>query len=372
MNNMNNKNKASDKKSLKKNDFENFLNDEFNHVVMSYTPKIKTTKNIQLDSTSLVQPNNLTRAIYRCNTLTQKIFCKAVVEFQITKKTRKDRWVEINFKNNNDFLNFTDGSKTRDIIESAVYEVGKLSVFFQEDDDAFHLLNLFEEVKYNFGKMSLKFTEKFATFLEIQTKKNLTIFPLKTIGKLSSFYSIRYFEIAMSYYGFKGQLKIENDWLKENAIDLKDSWFFAFSIQQLRTLFQLNDNSYKVTNDFVKNIVKGPLDELNDKIPEYTFKVQICRKNNTKKGKIEGFIFWITENKTQLRITSADSKKDQKEKREINEDWAKESLWLRMQEKYPDIWLEYFNEEKHKSFFVFDEVAKNAVYERMISEGYKI
>lgn len=358
----------------KQNELEEFENDEFNHVLMTYNSKLKTRENIKINSTNLVQPNNLTRAIYRCNLLSQKVFCRAVVEFQITKKTRNDRWVKFDLKRNDDFFNMTDGSKTRDAIENAVIEVGKLSVFLQEDNKGFHVLNLFEEVKYDSvtGKMNLKFTEKFATFLEIQTKRNLTVLPLKQIGKLSSFYAIRYFEIAMSYYGFKGQIKTKNDWLEENNIDLKNSWFFAYSIKQLKTLFQLKQTAYKNTNDFVKYVVHNPLAELNEKLPDYKFTVQICRTNNTKRGRIEGFIFWVTEIKKQLRIAKTDSPEEKQEKREINEDWAKEPLWARMQEKYPEVWAEYFEQEKHSGFFVFDEVAKNTTYERMLSEGFEI
>ena len=50
-------------------------------------------------------------------------------------------------------------------------------------------------------------------------------------------------------------------------------------------------------------------------------------------------------NENQLK-NETNEKVQKQEKREINEDWAKEPLWAKMQEKYPEVWAEYFEQEK--------------------------
>ena len=71
------------------------------------------------------------------------------------------------------------------------------------------------------------------------------------MGKLQSFYAIRYYEMALSYRGFIG---------KEG--NTEDEWFFEKTIDELRELFVLQEK-YKVTSMFRINVIDNPVAELN-------------------------------------------------------------------------------------------------------------
>lgn len=295
--------KNKDKPAYELSKIENLMNDPFGYLVMGYYSTKNLKKQRELAETSSRQPNQLTQSIYRCSGTAQKLFVVAVNEFMKRGKTRKDRWVSLDLANTIFALNVEDGKATRNSFKKAVDEVGHLSVILQDDDEAYHMLNLFEEVKFdwNWGTLKYKLSEKFATFLEVEHKRGFTIFSVEVVGRLTSFYAMRYYQIAMSYRGFMGGVRDVSEWAKKNEVDLGHSWFFAFSIPQLRALFKIGDKEYPRVSDLKKYVIDNPIAELNAKLPALEFKVQTLRRNNTQKGKIEGFAFWVTDNTDKAR-----------------------------------------------------------------------
>lgn len=246
---------------------------------------------------SLMQPNELTRSLYRCSGTAQKIFVSAVAAFMKNDLTRRNRWIRVRFRETLSALSMTDGAKTRAEFKRAVDEVADLSVVLLDDGNGWHRLNLFEEaaVDWETGETKFKPTEKFATFLEIEHRRGYTVFCVESVSRLNSFYAMRYFEIAMSYRGFKGRALEDGGWAERNGVDLRSSWYFSYSLDELKKLFMLGDGQYRLTANLVRRVVLRPLDELNAKLPEYRFRVQIVRRNNTARGKVLGFVFWVTE-----------------------------------------------------------------------------
>lgn len=245
----------------------------------------------------LMQPNELTRSMYRCSGTAQKMFVTAVAAFMRNDLTRRRRWIRLKFREAISALSMPDGSATRLDFKRAVDEVADLSVVLQDDGDAWHRLNLFEEaaIDWETGEMKFKPSEKFATFLEIEHRRGYTVFSVEAVSRLHSFYAMRYFEIAMSYRGFKGRVVDEGGWAERNGVDLRNSWFFSYTPDELRRLFLLDSGRYKQTHNFVIKVVSSPIAELNAKIHGYRFRVQVRRRNNMPHGKILGFVFWVTE-----------------------------------------------------------------------------
>lgn len=245
----------------------------------------------------LKQPNELTRSFYRCSGTAQKLFMAAVATFVGEKKSVSDRWLVIKFKETLQSFSIVDGSETRDSFRKAVEEISELSVVLLDDGNSYHKLNLFEEAVFDWGKGVIEFkpSEKFADFLEVEHRRGYTLFNIESVGRLGSFYAMRYFEIAMSYKGFMGHVKPSDGWAEEHGVDLERSWYFSYSISELKKLFMIGDGQYRLTQNFVKKVVNAPIDELNKKIREYDFRVQVVRRNSSPRGPITDFIFWVTE-----------------------------------------------------------------------------
>ena len=193
----------------------------------------------------LKQPNELTRSFYRCSGTAQKLFMAAVATFVGEKKSAGDRWLVIKFKETLQSFSIVDGSETRDTFRKAVEEISELSVVLLDDGNSYHKLNLFEEALFDWRKGVIEFkpSEKFAAFLEVEHRRGYTLFNIESVGKLSSFYAMRYFEIAMSYKGFMGHVKSSDGWAESNGVDLGRSWFFSYSISELKKLFMIGDGA---------------------------------------------------------------------------------------------------------------------------------
>lgn len=314
--------KNNEKPAFESSQLELLKKDPFGFLVMGYYSPKHLERQKQYAENSVRQPNELTRSFYKCSGIAQKLFVVCAEEFMKKNKTRKDRWISLEMSDVIFGLNIEDGKRTRHLFTSAVNEVADLWVILQNDEHGFHRLNLFEEVKYNYdwGTLKFKLTEKFATFLELEHKQGFTIFSSKIIGHLQSFYSMRYYEIAMSFYGFKGKVKTFSDFAKDQKIDARNSWCFYYTVDQLRALFLIKKDEYADVRNFIKKVVKNPIQELNEKVPSLEIKVEIVRKHRTQRGKVEGFVFWVTEKMQTLKISKSDSKQIKDEKKEINEE----------------------------------------------------
>ena len=268
--------------------------DGFSGVVQNYYGDKHLRMQEENYNGSVRQPNELTRGFYKCSAVAQKLFVVTVSQFMKLKKTSKDRWITLELSDVIYGLNIRDGKQTRELFKKSVNEVGDLSVIMKDDDHEFYRINLFEEVKFNWdwGTLKYKLSEKFSQFLEDEHKSGFTIFGLEMTGKLQSFYSIRYYEIAMSYFGFKGECKDISQWAKDNGVDKENSWFFAYSVNQLRALFRIREDEYADTRNLKKKVVMSPVEEINKKIPSISIKVETVYQRR----KIQGFIFWVTEN----------------------------------------------------------------------------
>lgn len=69
------------KKPYELTSFENFKRDPFGYIFMGCYSTQNLEKQREIDCYSLAQPNQLMQAMYKCRTLTQKIFTLIVQEF---------------------------------------------------------------------------------------------------------------------------------------------------------------------------------------------------------------------------------------------------------------------------------------------------
>lgn len=288
-------------------DYEQFAKDSFNKEIVSYYKK-KGVVNDTFIENALIQPNKVTRSLYKCTVTAQKIFCYLVAEFQATKKLRakvqengkSDRWVSLDFTLDKYKISDFGGTAQYKLLKSAIKEVCSLQLFI-EDDISYTCMNVFEvgtfqkknPTKLNYQKVEFKFSEEFTNLLENNSKGCFTLCSLDKIAELDSFYSIRYYELAESWRGFEGLIdesNFQSEWTKKNITRPEATWCFGFSIEQLRAMFSLN-NKYKETNNFVINVIEKPIEKLNETLDNLEFKVEYKRFG---RNQIRGVVFWVT------------------------------------------------------------------------------
>jgi plasmid replication initiation protein len=84
-------------------------------------------------------------------------------------------------------------------------------------------------------------------------KKAYAKLDLVDLGRMRSLYAVRYYEIAMSWSSEAGK----------NG-NKPDQWYFEKSLVELRILFMIDENQYKLTRDFRIKVIENPLKELNE------------------------------------------------------------------------------------------------------------
>jgi plasmid replication initiation protein len=97
----------------------------------------------------------------------------------------------------------------------------------------------------------MEFSPQLAAYL-IATKWVYSKINLKDIGKLQSKYALRFYEIALSYSSMAGK-----------ANNRYDSWYFERTIEELRFIFGIPNDTYKTKKDFKKNVIEKPIEEIN-------------------------------------------------------------------------------------------------------------
>lgn len=219
-----------------------------------------------------------------------------------------------------------------------------------------HAYTLFTNASVDTGR-NVKLTFNKEALDNIQELKPYEIIEFNKAAKLKSKHAFNIYKYALSKQGFSGR-----------SGNKQKSWWFELEIGLLKAYLGVSENDYKRVHDFQLRCLTQPIEDINNA----NIGIHISYSSIKVKKKIVAFRFECKETSDQLKIAKTDSPEEKQEKREINEDWAKEPLWARMQEKYPEVWAKYFEQEKHSGFFVFDEVAKNATYERMLSEGFEI
>jgi plasmid replication initiation protein len=203
----------------------------------------------------LIQKNAISRAIYTCNPYTRKLIAMATsllsIDFEKHFNTTKERTVKFTVRDFLKTLNIADGSRQREICKLAVKEAAGLTLTVFEDENTYAGITWFTRSYFSWGwdVIEMSFNPHLADILK--TLRGESRLNLISLGKLQSFYSIRYYEIAMSYKGFMGQ----------NG-NKPDEWFFERTIEELRILFELQ-NKYKSTGMFRVKIIDTPIKELN-------------------------------------------------------------------------------------------------------------
>lgn len=225
---------------------------------------------------SLTIPNNFLRASYKCSSTTQRMYFYSIFKYLSSQKN--DNIVSFSFSDFFNDLKLSDGMKTRKLIKESANEILDMKIVLEDNEKQYEITNVFQSAKCIFTEttFSFKFTEDMKMFLDELKAIGFSRFEINDLGKLKSFYALRYYLVALSFKGFKGK--------KGN---IKNSWYFEYSVEDLRKLFDIQDNEYPQMGPFKNSVIELPIQELNEK----NLGIQIVVTPIKKGRKIIGFHF---------------------------------------------------------------------------------
>ena len=280
-------------------------------------------------------PNNCLRASYKCSGTTQRMYFYSICKYISSDKNQNS----VSFSLSDFFsdLNLKDGQKTRTLIKESANEILDMKIVLEDNEKQYEVTNVFQSAKCVFTEttFSFKFTEDMKIFLDTLKEIGFSLFEINDLGKLKSFYALRYYLVALSFKGFKGK--------KGNE---KNSWFFEYSVEDLRKLFDIQDNEYTQIGPFRNIVVDLPLKELNER----NLGIQIVCTPIKKGRKITGFHFDCIDSTHIAKVNEnnyvyiEDSNKNNKNSSAPEED--SQLMALKIISQNPERYAEILKEEK--------------------------
>ncbi len=292
-------------------------------------------------NSELLQPNQISQGLYKCSPLAKQLLAYVIADLKIMKWSNLNiETYETTFKTS-DFVKALGksriGAKQKDLIKSALVELQKSYIAIDTGkkfetfswvthavfSDVDHKINI--EINHHLGQALVEYKHGFTTLQLIE------------LGRLQSFYAMRYYEIALSWIGKKG---------KEG--NKKGCWYFEYTVEELRKTFQLGANEYsgRMTN-FITKVVKNPLDEVNEKT-NLTVSFE-----KIKEGKnVVGFRFNCSEKAASVLITKETDKAQIDEIKEINEEQAELEYF---KSRYPEEFAEALKLVKQQAELPFGD-----------------
>lgn len=280
-------------------------------------------------------PNNFLRASYKCSATTQRMYFYSIFKYISSDKNQNS--VSFSFSDFFSDLNLKDGQKTRTLIKESANEILDMKIVLEDNEKQYEVTNVFQSAKCVFTEttFSFKFTEDMKIFLDTLKEIGFSLFEINDLGKLKSFYALRYYLVALSFKGFKGK--------KGNE---KNSWFFEYSVEDLRKLFDIQDNEYTQIGPFRNIVVDLPLKELNER----NLGIQIFCTPIKKGRKITGFHFDCIDSTHIAKVNEnnyvyiEDSNKNNKNSSAPEED--SQLMALKIISQNPERYAEILKEEK--------------------------
>jgi plasmid replication initiation protein len=255
--------------------------------------------------TDLLQPYQISRAIYRCDSLERKIlFYAALLVQKQERKNARERYIaQFGVKELLTKLGLTYTTSMRDYIKTAIKTIASNTIILHETDKYLNVITWLQQGIYDDDNDTIQiiFSD---TIGELFTRchAQFSLISPRVIGALKSYYSMRFYEIAMSYAGYQG--------LRGNP---PNTWYFDYSLTELREMFSITGYNNKYgTQNFLKKIVQQPIAELNAANPDFKISVEKIKDENDGR-KLAGIRF-ICQKTSRKRKTTGEKMRIQLEK----------------------------------------------------------
>lgn len=326
--------------------------------------QLSTTKDKEL----VIQSNSISRGIYTCSPLARKLIAYCILKVNhypenIDNPNLPDVEVLHHFKSTfsiSEFINklgISRGSNTYRQVKRAVEELSTSVIQVENTEEKYHAYTWFSSATYDKANdlIELNFNQQIGmAIMEWKEIKQFSSMNIKTIGEIQSFYALRYFEIACSWYNTKGRYG-----------NKKDQWKFSLTVDEIKKMFKIDKDAYKDRmNNFITKVVKNPIEELNDVNKDF----QISYVKIVENHKTVGFEFTCDQIEL-LKIEKNDSYEDKQEKAEINN----EDLEIEyFRNKYPKEWEEAMTAAgaQNELPFEFGILKEHSAVEILKKQGY--
>ena len=321
----------------------------------------------------LLQPYEVSRAVYRCESTERKMlyYSAMLVQHKPYKPDERPRYLtEFRISAMLYTLGMANTDTNRKRIRKAVNTIAENTLKLFDDEEHLDVLNWLQRGIYDEKKdvVTLIFTDEIGKLFE-ECKKRFSLINLKTVGGLKSFYAMRFYEIALSYRGYMG--KCEND---------SKTWFFEYSLEEIRTMFKIDESSYsyqKGTNTFITKVVKQPIAELNKNNPDFVIRLE-KQVDYLDKRRVTGFKFVCKvcgSTGKRKKVLATDSETKRLSKQIENERIEAENDFKNIEQfkiLYPDEFARRLQERRASNPIEMQAISENAVFESMQKDGYSI
>lgn len=209
----------------------------------------------------VIQPNAISQSIYSCGTYARRMMAMAMSLLPL-EPTGKNEDYTVSFSVDAFLksLGMERGTKTQKLLIAALDEsAGALLKMFEDSGD-YVVYTWFKETRlrhiskghtHSWDTITMEFNPELAKVIG-DFRRQYAKINLLDFGKLQSRYAIRLYELALSFSGFAG--KDGNP---------RGEWFFQKSIEDIRLLFDVGQKKYKVVNEFRRNVIDAPIEEIN-------------------------------------------------------------------------------------------------------------
>lgn len=304
---------------------------------------------------TMLQSDELSRAMYSCSMLARKIIAFGAVRIKETEIDTTPFWsegrtcvyvpaAEFRISELMKALGMVNSGANYLVIKNTIKEMRTLGIDLIDNDDEYIGYNWFQSIHYNKAKdkIVMQFSQEIGWCL-YNLKDGYTALNLRTVGEFRSFYAFRFYEIALSWRGMKGR----------NG-NKKGCWFFQMTVEELRKTFKISDEAYNGRmNNFIAWVIQKPVEELNKVNTDFTVEVLKMKRGR----EIVAFRFECKETEKETKkiaITRADTKAVRDEKREINEEQEKIA---RLREAHGERWRAVYEFEKRQPCLFGDQEA---------------
>jgi len=231
------------------------------------------------ENPQLLQPYEVSRAAYKCGTIERKLLYYAALIVQKKPYTPTAEYygyvAEFSlYEFCKKMLSNTSGSYFIKV-KTALKAITENTITLQDTETELKVLSWLQEGYFSQAenKVILVFTEKIGRMF-CECRERFSLINPAVIGSLSSFYAMRYYEIALSYSGYGS------------------SWYFTRTVDELRQLFQVDSYSNRLDN-FVRKVITEPIEELNAVNPD--FRIDVVKiPDPTDKRKLSAIKFLCT------------------------------------------------------------------------------
>lgn len=230
---------------------------------------------------TILQSNAISRACYKCTALERQLLFYATMH---TKKQNNGFYCNFSLSN---FVNELNPASKKDTKKNVLTAIKRLceqhnNIAIVNTDDSYIATVWVQkaEISIKNDNIYFYFSVDIGRYL-FDLKSHFTQLDFRTITALKSFYSIRLYEIMLSYKGFKGK-----------QLNYANQWYFSLTVDDVRQFFELSEN-YK-SNSLTTKIIKPAITELNNINSGISIELVIIPAKNDRR-KIGAYNFFCTE-----------------------------------------------------------------------------